>query len=395
MKILVVDSSNSSMKFSLFDESSDKLLLSGLFERIGFEGSKYTISFADQNIMEEIDIPDTDSAVEILFMKLQDLNLIDSSDDIGAVGHKIIHGGDKYGDSVLINDYVIAELEKLINLAPLHTSASLKGIKSFQKKLPNAKMIGVFDTSFYKNMDSEKYLYPVPYKWYVDYGVRKYGFNGINHSSILKEIKNDLGKTDFKLISCYVDKKVVSISAIDNMTCIDTSMGFTPLGGAMMSTRSGEIDSSIIPFVMEKEGKSASEVIEDLNKISGLLGMSEYSNSIFDVLEKAESGDEKCRIAKNKYIRRIVDYISQYYVLLGGVDVISFSGNVLSKSAALRREICEKLAVLGVKLDLDLNSKIDNFGKINSSSANILLYVVNNDEVKSIADEVFKMIGNR
>ena len=394
MKILVVDSSNSSMKFSLFDESSDKLLLSGLFERIGFEGSKYTISFADQNIMEEIDIPDTDSAVEILFMKLQDLNLIDSSDDIGAVGHKIIHGGDKYGDSVLINDYVISELEKLINLAPLHTSASLKGIKSFQKKLPNAKMIGVFDTSFYKNMDSEKYLYPVPYKWYVDYGVRKYGFNGINHSSILKEIKDDLGKTDFKLISCYVDK-IVSISAIDNMTCVDTSMGFTPLGGAMMSTRSGEIDSSIIPFVMEKEGKSASEVIEDLNKSSGLLGMSEYSNSIFDVLEKAESGDEKCRIAKNKYIRRIVDYISQYYVLLGGVDVISFSGNVLSKSAALRREICEKLAVLGVKLDLDLNSKIDNFGKINSSSANILLYVVNNDEVKSIADEVFKMIGNR
>ncbi len=394
MKILVVDSSNSSMKFSLFDESSDKLLLSGLFERIGFEGSKYTISFADQNITEEIDIPDTDSAVELLFMKLQDLNLIDSSDDIGAVGHKIIHGGDKYGDSVLINDYVISELEKLINLAPLHTSASLKGIKSFQKKLPNAKMIGVFDTAFYKNMDSEKYLYPVPYKWYVDYGVRKYGFNGINHSSILKEIKDDLGKTDFKLISCYVDK-IVSISAIDNMTCVDTSMGFTPLGGAMMSTRSGEIDSSIIPFIMEKEGKSASEVIEDLNKSSGLLGMSEYSNSIFDVLEKAESGDEKCRIAKNKYIRRIVDYISQYYVLLGGVDVISFSGNVLSKSAALRREICEKLAVLGVKLDLDLNSKIDNFGKINSSSANILLYVVNNDEVKSIADEVFKMIGNR
>ena len=394
MKILVVDSSNSSMKFSLFDESSDKLLLSGLFERIGFEGSKYTISFADQNITEEIDIPDTDSAVELLFMKLQDLNLIDSSDDIGAVGHKIIHGGDKYGDSVLINDYVISELEKLINLAPLHTSASLKGIKSFQKKLPNAKMIGVFDTAFYKNMDSEKYLYPVPYKWYVDYGVRKYGFNGINHSSILKEIKDDLGKTDFKLISCYVDK-IVSISAIDNMTCVDTSMGFTPLGGAMMSTRSGEIDSSIIPFIMEKEGKSASEVIEDLNKSSGLLGMSEYSNSIFDVLEKAESGDEKCRIAKNKYIRRIVDYISQYYVLLGGVDVISFSGNVLSKSAALRREICEKLAVLGVKLDLDLNSKIDNFGKINSSSANILLYVVNNDEVKSIADEVFKIIGNR
>ncbi|MBQ6323960.1 MAG: acetate/propionate family kinase [Bacilli bacterium] len=390
MKILAVDFSNSSMKFSLYAENNE-LLVNGLFERIGFEGSKYTLFFNNQNISEEIDISNQDVAVEILLIKLQDLEFISSVDEIRAVGHKIIHGGNKYGDSVLINEFVISELEKLIDYAPLHTSASLKGIRAFEKALPTASMIGVFDTGFYKDIDEVNYLYPVPYKWYSDYGIRKYGFNGINHRSAVDAIKKEINNKNFKMISCYIDK-VVSISAIDNMKCIDTSMGFTPLSGAMMATRSGDIDSSIIPFVMEKEGKSASEIVEDLNKNSGLLGLSEYSNSIIDIIEKAADGDKKCLIAKNKYIRRIVDYIAKYYVLLGGVDIISFTGNIGVNSAMLRKEIIEELEVLGVKLDLDLNSKNDGFMNISLETSNIDVYVVPTDEFLSIADETFKFI---
>lgn len=390
MKILAVDFSNSSIRFSLFNDNCNTVLADGLFERIGFENSKYTFNFNEEAISEEIEMSNQDEAVKILLMKLKDLDLIEEYDEIRAVGHKIIHGGNKYGESVLINEFVISELEKLISLAPLHTSASLKGIQAFQKYLPNSLMIGVFDTGFYQEIPQCNFLYPVPYKWYTNYQVRKYGFNGLNHGAITKEVKKLLNKSDFKLISCYCDK-VVSVSAVDGMKCIDTSMGFTPLSGAMMATRSGDIDSSVIPYVMEKEGKSASEILEDLNKSSGLLGLSEYSNSIFDIIEKAADGDEKCIVAREKYIRRIVDYIAEYYVLLGGVDVIAFSGTALLNSSELREEICKRLQILNVQIDEAKNNSVDGITKIDSSSA-VELYVIPTNDILCIAEETFKYI---
>jgi len=394
MKVIVVDFSNSSLKFALYDKADEKCIAKGLFERIGLEESKYTLNFNEQTVTEEVEVLDQEAAVQILLNKLQDLNIINSIDEISCIGHKIIHGGEKYSTSTIINDFVINDLESLIEFAPLHTSGSLKGIKAFQKILPDVVMVGVFDTAFYQSMDKEKYLYPIPYKWYSDYGVRKYGFNGINHKFISTAVKDYLGKDNFKMISCYADK-TVSISAIENMKCIDTSMGFTPLAGAMMETRSGDVDSSIIPFIMEKEGKNASEVIFDLNKNSGLLGLSEYSNSIFDIVENAVNGDEKCQIAKNKYVQRIVDYIAQYYVLLCGVDAIALSGNVFENAIAIRREVCEKLAIIGIKLDLDLNNKCGEFTKISSDDSEIDVFVVPTDEELIIARETFNLVENR
>ncbi len=392
MKIISINAGSSSLKFSLYNMEDESVIASGLFERIGIDGSNYTIKYNGEKVSEEIELNNHTDAVKVLLDKLIALEIISSLGEINGVGHRLVHGKDKYSKSVIITEEVINDLEEFKEFAPLHNPANILGIKAFKDVLPEVPMVGVFDTAFHQTMDKEAYLYPVPYNWYSEYGVRKYGFHGTSHRYITDSVRDILGREDFKLISCHIGNGG-SITAVNNMKCIDTTMGFTPLAGIMMGTRSGEIDSSIIPYVMEKEGKNASEVIDDLNKNSGLIGLSEYSSDMRDILEKCDEGDEKSIVAKNKYVRRIVDYIAQYYVLLGGADAIVFTAGVGENSTPIRREVCEKLACLGVRIDLDQNAKRGEIVKISTDDSKIAVYVIPTDEELMIARDTLKFIN--
>ncbi len=392
MKIISINAGSSSLKFSLFNMDNETVIASGLFERIGIEGSNYVIKYNGEKVSEEIELNNHTDAVKILLDKLITLEIISSLDEIDGVGHRLVHGKDKYSKSVIINDEVVNDLEEFKEFAPLHNPANILGIKAFKDVLPEVPMVGVFDTAFHQTMEKEAYLYPVPYKWYSEYGVRKYGFHGTSHRFITQSVREILGRDSFNLISCHIGNGG-SITAVKDMKCVDTTMGFTPLAGIMMGTRSGEIDSSLIPYIMEKEGKNASEIIDDLNKNSGLVGLSEYSSDMRDILVKCDEGDEKAIAAKNKYVRRIVDYIAQYYVLLGGADVIVFTAGVGENSIPIRREVCEKLAPLGVKIDLDQNSKRGEVTKISTEDSAIAVYVIPTDEELMIARDTLNLIN--
>ena len=392
MKIISINAGSSSLKFSLFNMDDESVIASGLFERIGIEGSKYTIKFRGEKVSQEIELTNHTDAVKVLLDKLVDLEIIHSLDEIDGVGHRLVHGKDKYSESVLINDEVVSDLDKFKDFAPLHNPANILGINAFREVLPEVPMVGVFDTAFHQTMNPATYLYSVAYSYYQDYGVRKYGFHGTSHSKKKKMVAKLLGKEEFRLISCHIGNGG-SITAVKDGKCVDTSMGFTPLAGIMMGTRSGDIDPSIIPYVMEQEGKNASEVVDDLNKRSGLFGMSEYSSDMRDILEKCDSQDEKAIIARDKYVRRVVDYIAQYYVLLGGADVIVFTAGVGENSIPVRRQICEELACLGVKIDLDKNNKRGEVVKISTEDSSIQVYVIPTDEELMIARDTLDLIN--
>ena len=391
MKIISINAGSSSLKFSLFDMNDESVIASGLFERIGIDGSNYTIKFNGEKITQEVELPTHVDAVNILLDKLTDLNIISSLDEIHGVGHRIVQGKDIFKESVLINDDVMEKLDTIKGFAPLHNPANMLGIEAFRKVLPNVPMVAVFDTAFHQTMDKTTYLYPVPYSWYEDYGVRKYGAHGTSHRYIAECVKKILGRDEFRLISCHIGNGG-SITAIKDGKCVDTSMGFTPLAGIMMGTRSGDIDPSIIPYVMEQEGKNASEIIDDLNKRSGLFGMSEYSSDMRDILARCDEQDEKAIVARDKYVRRVVDYIAQYYVLLGGADIIVFTAGVGENSIPVRRQICEELACLGVKIDLDLNNKRGEAVKISTDDSSIQVYVIPTDEELMIARDTLHLI---
>ena len=392
MKIISINAGSSSLKFSLFEMDSETVIASGLFERIGIEGSQYTIKFNGEKISQEVELPTHVDAVNILLDKLTDLNIISSLDEIHGVGHRIVQGKDVFNESVIVTDEVMEKLDAIKGFAPLHNPANMLGIEAFRKVMPNTPMVAVFDTAFHQTMDKTTFLYPVPYSWYKDYGVRKYGAHGTSHRYIAETVKELLGKDEFRLISCHIGNGG-SITAIKDGKCVDTSMGFTPLAGIMMGTRSGDVDPSIIPYVMEQEGKNASEIIDDLNKSSGLFGMSEYSSDMRDILEKCDEQDEKAIVARDKYVRRVVDYIAQYYVLLGGADVIVFTAGVGENSIPVRRQICEELACLGVKIDLDLNNKRGELVKISSDDSSIDVYVIPTDEELMIARDTLHLIN--
>lgn len=392
MKVLSINSGSSSLKFCLFEMNEEKVLASGVVERIGIDGSKCVIRYQGDVITEEAIIQNHEEAVELLMDKFITLNIVESFDEIDAVGHRILHGKDIFKESTLITDSTMGQLEELVDLGPLHMRANLDGIKAFQEVLPNTVQVGVFDTAFHQTMDEETFLYAVPYDWYQEYGIRKYGFHGISHQYITNYMKNKLGRDDFKLISCHIGNGG-SVTAIRDMKVVDTSMGFTPLAGIMMGSRSGDVDPSIIPYVMEKEGKNASEIIDDLNRNSGVLGLSGYSSDMRDLIEQCEEGNERAILAKNKYVRRIVDYIAQYYVLLDGVDAIVFTAGVGENNIPIRREICEKLSCLGVKIDLDANNIRGDFVQLSTNDSSIDVYVVPTNEELLIAKDTLKFIN--
>lgn len=392
MKVLSVNAGSSSLKFSLFDMANNNVLASGVFERIGIEGSIFTIKFNGEKIVQEVELNNHVDAVNILIDRLISLDIIKSLEEINGIGHRVAHGKDYFDKSTIINDSVLEKLREVKDMAPLHNPANLLGIEAFEKVLPEVVQVAVFDTAYHQSMDEVSYLYPVPYAWYKNYGLRKYGFHGTSHKYIAREAKRLLGRDNYKLISCHIGNGG-SICAIKDGKCVDTSMGFTPLAGIMMGTRSGDVDPSIIPYIMEKEGKNASEVIEDLNKKSGLYGMSEFSNDMRDILARCDEGDHKALVAKEKYVRRIVDYIAQYYVLLGGVDMIALTAGVGENNKVIRKEILDKLECLGVKISDEANEIVGEEVKLSTKDSKILVYVIPTDEELMIAKDTYNLIN--
>ncbi|MBO5138979.1 MAG: acetate kinase [Bacilli bacterium] len=394
MKIMSINAGSSSLKFSLFNMENESVITNGLFERIGIEGSCYTIKYNGEKIVQEVELNTHTDAVKILLDKLLELNIISSLDEINGIGHRIVHGGDRYSESVIVTDEVVNYIDDIKDLAPLHNPAHILGINAFREVLPDVPMVVVFDTAYHQTMDASEYLYPVPYSWYQKYRIRKYGFHGTSHRYIAMTIANELKRNDLKVISCHIGNGG-SITAIKDGKCVSTSMGFTPLAGIMMGSRSGDVDCSIIPYVMEKEGLNALEVVNELNKKSGLIGLSELSSDMRDVIKGMREGNEKCALAFDKYCRIATNYIAQYYVLLGGCDVICFTAGVGENSSMFREKVCNNLACLGIKIDLEFNDTFSDFRKISSDDSSVLVYIVPTDEELMIARDTLKLIQNR
>lgn len=392
MKIMSINAGSSSLKFSLFDMTTEEVLISGLFERIGIENGSYTLKYNGDKIKVETDLPDHSVAVKILLEKLIELQVISNLEEIEGVGHRIVHGGDKYTKSVMITDEVIDDIIRFSDFAPLHNPAHAICIKAFKEVLPKTPMVVVFDTAFHQTIEKARYLYPVPYSWYEDYHVRKYGAHGTSHRYIATKLAEELGRDDLNIISCHLGNGG-SITAISNGKCVDTSMGFTPHAGIMMGTRSGDIDVSIIPYVMEKEGKSASEIMNDLNKKSGFLGVSRLSSDSRDIEDGIKEGNENCILAEEMFVNSVVKYIAQYYVLLGHVDAICFTAGIGENSIDTRLHIVEKLACLGIKIDIEANNVRGKFAKISAADSKVELYVLPTNEELMIAKDTMEIIN--
>ena len=388
MKILSVNAGSSSLKFQMYEMPEEKVLISGTFERIGIGGGFYTIKLNGEKIKKERELENHAAAVQILIDELLENKVIESLDEIKGVGHRIVHGGEKYASSVLIDDDVIKTVEELSDLAPLHNPANLIGVKTFMELIPNAIQVGCFDTAFHQTMDKREYLYPVPYEWYTDYGVRRYGFHGMSHNYIANRTAEILGNKAAKIISCHIGNGG-SLCAIKDGKSIDTSMGFTPNAGLMMGSRSGDIDATLIPFIMGKTGESLEEVINDLNKKSGYLGVSGISSDSRDIEDAAAEGNERAILAQDMYVEKIVNYIAEYYLELGGADAIVFTAGVGENSAKTRAAIVDRLAPLGIKLDSEANNVRGEERLISTPDSTVKVYIIPTDEEVMIARDTF------
>ena len=390
MKILTVNAGSSSLKFTLFEMPEEKVIASGLFEKIGLNGSSYTIKYNGEKITQEYDLKDHAVAVEKLMNELISLGIINSLDEIEGVGHRILHGAQEFSEPTVLNMEVVQAISKYNELGPLHNPANLMGATSFIEALPNVINVGVFDTAFHQTMDEEEFLYPVPYEWYQDYGIRKYGFHGTSHKYIWKFMSEVLGSSA-KIISCHIGNGG-SLCAIRGGKVVDTTMGFTPLAGIMMGSRSGDIDPSIIPFIMKKLNKSADEIITMLNKNSGLLGVSGVSSDSRDVEAGANEGNERCLLAERMYAQKIANFIAMYNNLLDGADAIVFTAGVGENSINMRKMIIERIHSLGVMVNDELNKVRGEFRKISTDESKIALYVVPTNEELMIAMDTYNII---
>ena len=390
MKILSVNAGSSSLKFQMYEMPEEKVLISGVFERIGIENSFYTIKLNGEKIKKEAVLNNHTDAVKILTNELLENNIVSDLSEIKAIGHRMVHGGEKYASSVLLTVDVIKTVEELSDLAPLHNPANLVGVRAFKEVIPSAVAVGVFDTAFHQTMEEENFLYPVPYEWYKEYGVRKYGFHGTSHKYVSEKMASILGKEETKIITCHIGNGG-SLAAVKNGKCIDTSMGFTPNAGIIMGSRSGDIDASLIPFVMKKTGMNISEIDNALNKKSGLLGISGVSSDSRDIEDGIKSGNDRCKLAQEMYVNKIVKYIAEYYVELNGADAIVFTAGVGENSISTRKQIIDKLACLGIKLDEQRNNVRGEGALISTDDSSVKVYVIPTDEEVMIARDTYKL----
>ena len=391
MKLLCDNAGSSSLKYQLFEMPEEKVLISGYIEKIGLEDSFWTTRVNGEKIKGAKHLKNHTEAVQVLLDELLEHNAVKSLDEIKGVGHRVLHGGEKYYDSVLIDDQVIADIKDLTKLGPLHHPGNLAGIEALKEVLPDVPMVAVFDTAFHQTMPKENYMYPVPYEWYLKYGVRKYGFHGTSHKYITVTMQKMLGKKNVNLIICHIGSGA-SISAIKEGKCFDTTMGITPLDGLMMGTRSGAIDPSILEYVCKESDMTITDVTNALNKKSGLLGISGFSDSR-DVENAAKNGDERAVLAQTMYNDRVAKYIADYYLELEGkVDAIVMTAGVGENGIVPREEFLKRLKPLGVKIDKKANEQIASYkdkheGIISSKTSSIPVYVIpTNEELMIIKD---------
>ncbi|MDD4298536.1 MAG: acetate kinase [Bacilli bacterium] len=388
MKVLAVNAGSSSMKFQLFDMPSEKVLVSSTFERVGLGNSFYSIKINDKKTKKEADVDNHEEAVRIFLEELLDNKIVDNLNEIETVGHRIVHGADKYSKSIMIDEKVLKDVEKFYPLAPLHNPAGVLGVRAVMEALPQAKNIAIFDTAFHQTMGKEAYIYPVPYEWYTDYAVRRYGFHGTSHQYISSRVKDILGTNKFKAIICHLGNGA-SITAVEDGKCVETSMGITPVAGILMGTRCGDIDPSIIDYVMKKTGKSIDEIMVDLNKKSGLLGISGVSHDSRDIEEAISNGNKRALLANQIYVRKIISFIASYYVILGGADVIAFTAGIGENSIDTRKAIMTALKPLGVELDEEANNVRGGEHLVSTPNSKIKCYVIPTDEELMMAREAY------
>lgn len=398
MKILVVNCGSSSLKYQLIDMETEEVMAKGYLERIGIDGSFLTHRTGEQKYKIEKNIKDHAEGMELVIEQLlhKDYGVISSLDEIDAIGHRIVHGGDKFTKSVLVDDEVVKGIEDAIKFAPLHNPAHLQGIYACQKELPGKPNVVVFDTAFHQTMPEKAYIYPIPYEYYEKYKIRKYGAHGTSHKFVSHRVAELMNKPieDLKIISCHLGQGA-SLCAIKDGKCADTSMGLTPLGGIPMGTRSGDLDPSVITFLMEKENISPAEMETLLNKKSGKLGISGVSSDDRDVEAAANEGNERAKLAISNFVYQVAGYIGRYAAQMNGVDVITFEAGIGENGIAVRKGICEYLGFLGVKIDEEKNNCRGEEVEISTPDSKVKVYVVPTNEELMIARETRDIVLNK
>ena len=394
MKILVVNCGSSSLKFQLIDSETEEVAASGLCERIGLDGALIYKVNGDK-IKQEIDLPDHEVAIKKVLDTLLDkeIGVLTSLDEIGAIGHRMVHGGEKFSSSVIINEEIIKQIETCNDLAPLHNPANLLGVRACQEVMPGVPNVVVFDTAFHQTMPSKAYLYALPKEYYEKYGVRRYGFHGTSHSFVSKRLAELAGLdiNNSRMIICHIGSGA-SISAIKDGKSVDTSMGMTPLEGLMMGTRSGDMDPAIIEFICQKENITVQEMTTILNKKSGALGLSGLSNDYRDLVEAAQGGNQDAINALDVMVYRVIKFIGAYYMALGGVDAIALTAGVGENNLELRAKIVEGLAAIGIKLDVEANAVRGDERKISTDDSAAQVWVVPTNEELAIARETARLV---
>lgn len=388
--ILAINAGSSSLKFQVFEMLDEQVIAKGLIERIGLGNPIFTMSTNDEriNIIEQVD--NHEQAVKLLMNMLIEKNVIHSLNDIQGIGHRVVHGGEVFSDSVLITTEVLDTLEELSELAPLHNPANITGIRVFKKELPNVPAVAVFDTAFHQTMPESSYLYSIPYDYYEKYGIRKYGFHGTSHKYVSQRaavlLNRPLETTRF--ISCHLGNGA-SIAAIQHGKSIDTSMGFTPLAGVTMGTRSGNIDPALIPYLMEKTGKDAEGILDILNKKSGMLGVSGFSSDLRDIVGEASKGNDRAQLALDVFADRIHKYMGSYAARMNGVDAIIFTAGIGENSEVIREKVLKGLQFMGVYMDPDLNKINGKETFINYPHSPVKVIVIpTNEEIMIARDTV-------
>ena len=395
MKILVLNCGSSSLKYQLINMETEEVLASGKYERIGEDEAFITHKVNGQKIEIKHPAKTHEEAVDFTLKQLinPEYKVIDSLDEISAIGHRLVHGGEKINKSVVITDEVVEVLKECIDLAPLHNPAGIIGIEACKKVMPGKPMVGVFDTAFHQTMPKERYIYPIPYEYYKKYGIRKYGFHGTSHMYVSQRLAEIVGKdiSELKIVTCHLGQGS-SICAVEGGKSVDTSMGLTPLAGIPMVTRSGDLDPSVVTFLMKKEGWTAEEAENMLNKKSGVQGISGLAPD-FREIEAASYGDnERAEIAIEKFKYEIASYIAKYAVAMNGVDYIVFTGGVGENQINIRRGICEKLEFMGVKIDVEANNVRGEEKEIYAPDSKVKVYLVPTNEELMIAKETARLI---
>lgn len=394
-KIISVNAGSSSLKFQLFEMPSEDVLTSGIVERIGFEDAIFTIKVNGEKFSKTLPIADHEVAVNMLLEALVEHNVVASLDEIKAAGHRVVHGGEIYSESVQFDDAVEVNVERLSDLAPLHNPANLVGYRAFKAALPTAGHVAIFDTAFHQTMDKSYFLYPIPMEFYEKYGVRRYGFHGTSHQYVSQQAANFLGKNveDVKIITCHLGNGA-SLCAVDGGVSVNTSMGFTPLAGVMMGTRSGDIDPAIVSYLAKKLEVSADVVVDILNKKSGMLGVSGISSDAREIEDAYYEGNASAILTTEMYANRVAAHIGSYFLQMGGVDAIVFTGGIGENDSNIRKHVSLKCKALGIDFDEELNAK--SRGKeVNltreGSKTKVLLIPTNEELV--IARDTFRVLG--